>query len=196
MYLPFLLDENLCKTESNLPKYNSRTHFVTIGNFLHEPNYDAVLFLKHTIWPLIRKKLPNAELHIYGAYESQKVSQLNKEKEGFIIKGFAEDANQTMQNYRVCLATLRFGAGLKGKLIDAMQNGTPCIMTSIAAEGMFGDSEANGFVEVNEHEIACKAIELFKNEKIWREKQEYGFEILNTRFNKKYFYNFKYGCFL
>jgi len=187
VYLPFLLDENLFKTESNLPKYNSRTHFVTIGNFLHEPNYDAVLFLKQSIWPLIRKKLSNAELHIYGAYESQKVSQLNNKKEGFMIKGFAEDANQTMQNYRVCLATLRFGAGLKGKLIDAMQNGTPCIMTSIAAEGMFGKTNVNGFIEDEEEEIANKAIELYNNEKIWYEKQENGFEILNTRFNKNHF---------
>ena len=70
-----------------------------------------------------------------------------------------------------------------------MQNGTPCIMTSIAAEGMFGGSEANGFVEDNEHEIASKAIELYKNEAIWSDKQENGFEILNTRFNKNHFLN-------
>ena len=189
MYVPFLLDKNILKTENRLPKYNSRTHFVTIGNFLHEPNYDAVLYLKQSIWPLIRKKLPDAELHVYGAYESQKVSQLNNKKDGLIIKGFAEDVNQTLEKYRVCLATLRFGAGLKGKLIDAMQNGTPCIMTSIAAEGMFGGSEANGFVEDNEHEIASKAIELYKNEAIWSDKQENGFEILNTRFNKNHFLN-------
>ena len=187
MYVPFLLDEKNLKTKNSLPKYNSRSHFVTIGNFLHEPNYDAVLYLKQSIWPLIRKKLPDTELHIYGAYESQKVSQLNNKKEGFVIKGFAEDVNQTMEKYRVCLATLRFGAGLKGKLIDAMQNGTPCIMTSIAAEGMFGRSEENGFVEDIEQEIASKAIELYNNEAIWSEKREYGFDILNTRFNKNHF---------
>ena len=187
VYLPFLLDEN--QSYNKLPKFNSCNHFVTIGNFLHEPNYDAVLYLKQSIWPLIRKKLPDAELHIYGAYESQKVSQLNNKKEGFVIKGFAEDVNETMETYRVCLATLRFGAGLKGKLIDAMHNGTPCVMTSIAAEGMFGSFEVNGFVEDEEAEIINKAIELYCNENIWKLKQENGFEIINTRFNKKHFLN-------
>ena len=84
-YLPFLLnriDEN-CKNE--LPVFNERNHFVSIGNFLHEPNWDMVVYLKKEIWPLIREKLPKAELHIYGAYSTQKVEQLNNKKEGFII---------------------------------------------------------------------------------------------------------------
>ncbi|MBT8260613.1 MAG: glycosyltransferase family 4 protein, partial [Bacteroidia bacterium] len=133
LYLPFLLDE-LSETQSRqLPDFQSRTNFMTIGNFLHEPNYDAILYLKQDIWPLIKKNIAHAELHIYGAYQSQKATQLNNENEGFIIKGFAEDVYETLLNYRVNLAALRFGAGLKGKLTDAMISGTPCLMTSIAA---------------------------------------------------------------
>ena len=186
-YMPFLVDDVSEDKKVKSPSFENRHHFITIGNFLHPPNLDSVKFLKEAIWPKIRSQLNDVELHIYGAYESQKVSQLNNKKEGFVIKGFAEDVNQTMEKYRVCLATLRFGAGLKGKLIDAMQNGTPCIMTSIAAEGMFGKTNVNGFIEDEEEEIANKAIELYNNEKIWYEKQENGFEILNTRFNKNHF---------
>lgn len=183
-YLPFLLEPIEEKEIIKLPNFEAREHFITIGNFLHAPNYDAVLYLKQTIWPLIRKQLPKAELHIYGSYESQKVTQLNNKKEGFFIEGFAEDVNEVMKKAKVCLASLRFGAGLKGKLSDAMQNGTPCVMTTIAAEGMFGKYEENGFIENTPEAFAEKAIALYTNSEIWKQKQQNGFEVLNQRFNR------------
>jgi len=94
-----------------------------------------------------------------------------------------------MQNVKVCLAPLQFGAGLKGKLIDAMQNGTPCVTTTIGAEGMFGDMEVNGFIEDNPEQFADKAVELYTNKTLWQEKQQNGFKIINERFNKNLFNN-------
>lgn len=183
-YLPFMLDPISSEAVQKLPKYEERSHFITIGNFIHEPNYNAVLYLKETIWPLIRNQVPKAEMHVYGSYASQKVNQLHNKKEGFLIKGFAEDANQVMQNAKVCLAAIRFGAGLKGKLTEAMQNGTPCVTTTIGAEGMFGNLDANGFVTDSPQEFADKAIELYMDENLCMEKQQNGFHVINTRFNK------------
>jgi glycosyltransferase involved in cell wall biosynthesis len=192
-YLPFLLEPVAVEAVSQLPKFEERQHFITIGNFLHPPNYDAVLFLKQSIWSLIRQQLPKAELHIYGAYESQKVIQLHNKRDGFLIKGFAEDVNDVMQQAKVCLAPLRFGAGLKGKLVDAIQNGTPCIMSGIAAEGMFSslsslsEVEVNGFVEDNQEAFAQKAVELYTKAEVWKDKQQIGFKVLNHRFDKSNF---------
>lgn len=186
-YLPFLLDPIDEKTIEGAPAFNERNHFITIGNFLHPPNYDAVIQLKTDIWPLIRKSLPKAELHIYGAYPSQRVMQLHKPSEGFIIKGFAVDVNEVMQQARVCLAPLRFGAGLKGKLVDAMQNGTPSVMTSIAAEGMFGITEPNGYIEDSPESFTKKAVALYTDEEIWQQKQQHGFKVINQRFDKAEF---------
>jgi hypothetical protein len=193
-YLPFLLEPITEAKIEKLPAFELRQHFITIGNFLHAPNYDAVLYLKQTLWPLIRKQVPKAELHIYGAYESQKVLQLHNEKEGFFIKGFTEDVNKVMQNAKVCLAPLRFGAGLKGKLTDAMQNGTPCAMSTIAAEGMFGDEkrllnevEVNGFIEDQPDRFAERAEELYQGADLWTKAQRNGFNVLNKRFNKRDF---------
>ncbi|PWK17923.1 glycosyltransferase family 4 protein [Xanthomarina spongicola] len=186
-YLPFMI-EKISKAEIKKQSgFNSRQHFITIGNFLHEPNYNAILYLKETIWPLVRKQLPKAELHIYGAYVSQKVNQLHNQKEGFLIKGFAEEVSKVMQEAKVCLAPIRFGAGLKGKLIDAMQHGTPCVTTNIGAEGMFGEFEPNGFIEDNPQEFADKCVALYENEILWNEKQQNGFEIINKRFQKSVF---------
>jgi Glycosyl transferases group 1 len=189
LYLPFMLDEVTDKAIKNLPKFEERQHFITIGNFLHAPNYSSVLYLKETIWPLIRKQLPQVELHIYGAYASQKVNQLHHKDEGFLVKGFAEDVNQVMQQAKVCVAPLQFGAGLKGKLVDAMQNGTPCVTTSIGAEGMYGKLEPNGYVVDKAQEFANKAAALYTNIDLWQEKQHNGFTVINKRFYKRLFQN-------
>ncbi|MDN3493023.1 glycosyltransferase [Winogradskyella bathintestinalis] len=186
-YLPFLLEPIQEEKVSQLPTFEAREHFITIGNFLHAPNYDAILYLKQKIWPLIRQQLPKTELHIYGAYESQKITQLHNKQNGFLIKGFAKDANEVMQNAKICLAPLRFGAGLKGKLVDAMRNGTPCIMTEIAAEGMFGNLEANGFIEDNLEAFVEQAVSIYTRTEVWKQKQQNGFQILNQRFNRLIF---------
>ena len=193
LYLPFLLEEISESSTNNLLAFDERQHFITIGNFLHEPNYNSILYLKESIWPLIKKQLPKAELHIYGAYASQKVNQLQNNKDGFLIKGFANDVNEVMQNAKICLAPLRFGAGLKGKLIDAMQNGTPCVMTTIAAEGMFGNSQPNGFITDSPEDFANKAVKLYESEFDWKTYQNNGFAIINKRFQKAEFFEYLYS---
>lgn len=184
LYVPFMLDEISEAEQHKLPTFNERQHFVTVGNFLHEPNYQSVLYLKHTLWPLIKTKLPKAELHIYGSYASQKVNQLHQPKDRFFIKGFADDVNEVMKHAKICIAPLVFGAGLKGKLVDAMTNGTPCAMSSIAAEGMFGGLQSNGFITDDANVFTEKISELYTTESLWEEKQRFGFESLNQRFNK------------
>lgn len=191
-YLPFLIEPTIKSEIAVLPSFESREHFITIGNFLHPPNFDAIQYLKKTIWPLIKTRLPNAEMHVYGAYESQKITQLNDKKDGFLIKGYTKDVNEVMQKAKVCLAPLRYGAGLKGKLFDAIQNGTPSVMSTIAAEGLFGRLEANGFIEDNPDAFATKAVALYENSNLWGIQQQLGFKTLNERFNSAEFKtNFK-----
>ena len=184
-YLPFLEESVEAKQIKKLPHFEERQHFITIGNFLHAPNYQSVLYLKKTIWPRIRQQMPKAQLHVYGAYASQKVIQLHNESDGFLVKGFAEDACMVMQHAKVCLAPLQFGAGLKGKLIDAMISGTPCVMSTIAAEGMFGNLEPNGFITDHTEAFVAQALKLYTDESVWKTQQENGFIVLNSRFEKE-----------
>lgn len=186
-YLPFLLEPISKLTYEKLPSFEKRNYFIFIGNFLHEPNWNAVQYLKETIWPLIRKQLPEVELHIYGAYPSQKVMQLHQPKEGFYIKGRAIDANEVVQNARVVLAPLRFGAGIKGKLIEAMQCGTPSITTTIGAESMHGHLPWSGCVTDDIQEFTNVATQLYQDEKLWHKAQENGISIINQRYCKNLF---------
>ena len=182
-YVPFLLDPIL-KKDNQWPSFSERKHFLSIGNFLHEPNWDAVLYLKQFIWPLIRKQLPKAEIHIYGAYPSKKVFDLNNLKEGFLIKGRTDSLERVMKKTKVCLAPLRFGAGIKGKLIDAMQFGVPSVTTDIGAEAMHGQYPWNGIIANQPHKFAEAAVELYTNEIKWQEAVENGAQILNNFFLK------------
>lgn len=144
----------------------------------------CVVFKNHH-WPLIRKKLKNAELHIYGSYPPKKAQQLHNPKQGFYIKGWAEDALETLSQYRVCLSPLRFGAGMKGKLADAMLSGTPSVTTSIGAESMYADYDWPGSITDNNEDIANAAIESYENEMLWQDKQKNIIPIINNIFNKK-----------
>ncbi|SHG25374.1 Glycosyltransferase involved in cell wall bisynthesis [Flavobacterium fluvii] len=188
-YLPLLLEPITVSTIQNLPSFEERNNFVFIGNFLHEPNWNAVQYLKETIWPLVRKQMPEAVLHIYGAYPSQKVLQLHQPKQGFYIMGRADSAQEVVQNGRVMLAPLRFGAGIKGKLLEAMQCGTPSVTTSIGAESMCGDLPWNGFIADDPQIFAYKAVELYQDKTIWLKAQENGFEIMEKLYLKSVFEN-------
>jgi glycosyltransferase involved in cell wall biosynthesis len=160
---------------------------VFIGNFLHEPNWNAVQFLKESIWPLIKKQLPETSIFIYGAYPSQKVLQLHKPAEGFIVKGRAANAEEVVKNAKVVLAPLRFGAGIKGKLIEAMQCGTPSVTTAIGAESMCGDLGWSGCVADNAVDFANDAVQLYLDKKIWLKAQQNGIAIINRRYSKDIF---------
>jgi glycosyltransferase involved in cell wall biosynthesis len=186
-YLPFLLEPLSITAFEKLPTFEQRRDFIFIGNFLHEPNWNAVQYLKETIWPLLRKQLPDAQLHIYGAYPSQKVMQLHQPKEGFLIKGRATDANKVVQKAKIVLAPLRFGAGIKGKLIEAMQCGTPSITTTIGAESMQGNLPWNGFVTDDINKFADTAVQLYQDENLWTAAQQNGIAIINQRYSKGLF---------
>ncbi|RZJ79686.1 MAG: glycosyltransferase [Flavobacterium sp.] len=184
-YLPFL-EEEITQTNDWL-SFEQRADFVFIGNFLHEPNWQTVLHLKNIIWPLLSKKLPQAKLYIYGAYPSQKVLQLHQPKENFYVIGRAENAKETIAKHRVLLAPILFGAGVKGKFIDAMHVGTPSITTKIGAEAMKGNLDWNGVIEDDEDLLISKAVELYENKNLWLQAQQNGIKIINERYIKNKF---------
>lgn len=178
-YVPFMEE---APTGGQSPSFAEREHFVSIGNFRHEPNWDAVRYLKETLWPLIRRQLPKAQLHIYGAYPPKKATQLHNEQQGFLVKGWAEDAQKVVKDARVMLAPLRFGAGLKGKLIDAARNGTPAVTTSIGAEGMYAEQQPCALIADDAQAFAAAAVALYQDEAQWQMLQNNALQLLPARF--------------
>ena len=181
-YLPFLSEE----VNSKVPKFEDRQHFVSIGNFLHEPNWQTVLLLKK-YWSTIKKQLPDAQLLVYGAYVTDKAKQLHDEKEGFLIQGRADNVVTVFQNARVLLAPIPYGAGLKGKLFEAMQYGLPSVTTAMGAEGMHGNLEWNGAIATHESDFINHAIQLYTEKNLWETALKKGYEIIEKRFKTSLF---------
>jgi hypothetical protein len=182
-YLPFMVTK--LPDSSNFPEFEQRTNFMTIGNLLHGPNVDSVLYLKKEIWPLIKKQLPQAQLYIYGNYAPKHILELHNQKQGFYIMGWADSVAHVMQKARVCLAPLRFGAGLKGKLLDAMLYGTPGVTTSIGAEGMYGDLPMPGVIADTPEAFAELSVAIYSNKIKWQQNAQRGVEIIKERYNGK-----------
>ena len=181
-YLPFMVDLTKCPVKTK--PFSKRKHFMTIGNFRHAPNWDIVLYLQE-IWPRIRKQVPESELHIYGSYPPPKATALHNPKTGFHIKGWAEDAFTVMEDARICLAPIRFGAGIKGKLLDAMIMQTPSITTSLGSEGMHDKEPWGGVVADDVDRFVDAAVKLYNDEKVWRKAQENGTALLHAKYNAK-----------
>jgi hypothetical protein len=150
--------------------FQLRQHCVFVGNFLHEPNVDAVRWLRERIWPKVHQVLPEVECHIYGAFTGTKVQQLHRPALGFWVKGVLhEEAKTALNRYRINLAPLRFGAGLKGKVFDAALWGTPTVMTQIAAEGLF-EEDTLGVValdEASDSRLAQAIIQFYQSQQDW-----------------------------
>ena len=189
----FRIDENILfylplfgEVKKPETSFSERKNFISIGNFLHEPNWQTVLQLKK-LWKDIKNQLPEAEIHIYGAYASEKVFQLHNEKEGFIIKGRAENVEYVFNQAKVLLAPIPFGAGIKGKLLESMQFGLPNVSSAVGAEAMHGNLDWNGFITDNETEFVEKAVLLYQDENLWQKSQENGYKIVENRFKKELF---------
>ena len=189
----FRIDENILfylplfgEVKKPETSFSERKNFISIGNFLHEPNWQTVLQLKK-LWKNIKNQLPEAEIHIYGAYASEKVFQLHNEKEGFIIKGRAESVETVFNTAKVLLAPIPFGAGIKGKLLESMQFGLPNVTSAVGAEAMHGNHDWNGFITDNETEFVEKAVLLYQDENLWQKSQENGYKIVENRFKKELF---------
>ncbi|RMM53661.1 glycosyltransferase [Pseudomonas corrugata] len=166
-------------------RFEDRAHFLSIGNFRHAPNWDAVLWMKNAIWPLIRQQLPGAQLHLYGAYTPPKAAALHNPAQGFHIMNWAEDALQVMSAARICLAPLRFGAGIKGKLIEAMLCGTPSVTTPIGAEAMHGEMPWPGVISQSAEDIANAAVQLYSDPARWNQARDAGLKLLAERYRKE-----------
>lgn len=178
------------------PSFFERKNFVFIGNFRHEPNLDAVFYLAREIWPKLRKRLPMAELEVFGAYPLKEATELHDPSVGFFVRGHVADSIETLSHARALLAPLRFGAGLKGKITDAWAAGTPVITTPIGAEGLI-DEVAEGFggrVVSSVDDMVLAAIELYENPAFFAESVRAGRRILANRCSETRVFSRFAGC--
>lgn len=160
-----------------------RKDLVFIGNFKHNPNEDAALFMVNEVLPLIHRELPDVKLYLVGNAPTPAVEKLVGPK--VIVTGFVPEIIPYMQDGRVCVVPLRYGAGLKGKVGQAMAAGIPQVSTSIGAEGMGLTHGRDILIADRPADFAREVIRLYTDEGLQRSivenaralvAEQYGFE--------------------
>jgi glycosyltransferase involved in cell wall biosynthesis len=148
------------------PAFAGRADIMFLGNFPHAPNVDSVLYFVKSIWPALERELPPApRLLVVGNKPPPEVLSLASDR--IVVTGFVEELEPYFQTSRVFVAPLRYGAGIKGKLVTALAHGVPSVATAIAAEGIAHPGEAIWPSPTIPQQFAAEVLRLYRDEAAW-----------------------------
>ncbi|MBE0669594.1 MAG: glycosyltransferase [Anaerolineales bacterium] len=148
------------------PRSRNRNELIFVGGFTHDPNVDAVVYFCHEILPLIRSAFPETRFTIVGSNPPEAVKKLNND--WVTVTGYVESTTPYLQNSYISVAPLRYGAGMKGKIGEAMAHGLPVVTTSIGAEGMKLIHGENCMIADSPEGFSDAVVNLMKNEPLYR----------------------------
>ena len=147
------------------PGFAERTGCLFVGNFNHPPNADAVAWWKSEIGPVLAHTTPGAGLTVVGN------DPMGLAKEfagpGISVSGTVESTLPFLHQARVSVAPLRYGAGMKGKVGEALMAGIPVVLTSMAAEGMELVDEEHVIVADSADAFAAAVHRLYTDRELW-----------------------------
>jgi len=143
----------------------NRKDIMFLGSFVHPPNVDAVVFFLDEIFPVIKKELPEVRFHIVGSNPPPDISK--RMREDVIVTGHVKDLTEYFQSTRVFVAPLRYGAGIKGKIISSLAQGLPVVTTTIGNEGLDLRDGHDGLIADDMTEFAMKVVRLYKDKELW-----------------------------
>ncbi|WP_028281598.1 glycosyltransferase [Olleya marilimosa] len=151
----------------NFNSFENRNDLLFVGSFRHDPNSDAVKYLKENIMPLVWKDIPDLKVNIIGSYITEDIEALASDK--FKLLGFVDDLNAVINTTKLFVAPLRFGAGIKGKIGQSLEHSLPLVTTNVGAEGFDFGEQTNVMIANNAEAIAQKVIDLYTNKILWEE---------------------------
>ncbi len=179
--IPAYLYENIERRDYNA---SERNDLMFIGGFDHSPNVDAVKWLSRDIMPGLKKRMPGVKVYILGSNPPEEIKAL--ESDDLIIVGFVtdEELDEFYRKSRLVIVPLRYGAGIKGKVVEAMRNGVPIVTTSTGAEGLVGAEEilsiaddADSFIE--------KTVSLYNDEGELSRRSEASYQYVEEQFSPR-----------
>ena len=153
-------------------KSGEQPQIAFIGGYRHTPNVDAAVWTAQSLMPILRGSVPGIELLLVGSNMPAEVSALAAKD--IVPVGFVPALDSVLERVRLTVAPLRFGAGLKGKVIDSLAAGIPCVMTSIAAEGIDLPADLKSLVADEPQELAGCIASLCRDDGEYRRVVEAG----------------------
>jgi hypothetical protein len=173
---------NLHEVAGSGGSYSQRKDMVFVGGFHHPPNTDAVRWFGEHVFPLIRQRLPEACFHCIGSDPPDAIVALGKQR-GIEIHGHVPDLSPFMDEVRIAVAPLRFGAGVKGKVNLSMAHGQPVVATTCAVEGMYLRDGVDVLVADESQAFADAVIRLYQDEALWNHLAANGLENIRQHFS-------------
>ena len=166
-----------------IPAFTDRSDLLFIGAFPFHPNPDAMEYYYNEIRPLLAGNLPGVKTTVVGSSPPQWL--LDRNGPDFQVTGFVPDLRPYLEKCRLTIAPLRFGAGVKGKVILSMSYGVPVVASSIAAEGILAVEGQDIMVADNPHNFSEKIATLYQDETLWQTISENGRDIVREHFSKE-----------
>jgi glycosyltransferase involved in cell wall biosynthesis len=176
---------NIFEFQDKLPPGPSQRRGVLfLGGFWHTPNADAAIWFVKDIWPLILSKAPDCRFFIAGSNPGPDILALAKAPNVEVL-GYVADLDPLYDSVRICVAPLRFGAGVKGKVGQSMAHGVPVVTTSIGAEGMQLQDGEQLLIADEPESFARHVLALLHDDALWTRTQTQARDFVQTRFSPK-----------
>ncbi|MDE6915041.1 MAG: glycosyltransferase family 4 protein, partial [Lachnospiraceae bacterium] len=181
--------------ETNAYHFEKRNDLMFVGGFTHTPNVDAVIWFGEEVMPKIVEKIPDIKWYVMGSNPPRKVVEMASDN--IIVKGFVSD--EELEEYynrcRMSIVPLRYGAGIKGKVVEAMRYGIPVVTTSVGAEGIIGAEDILCIAD-DADALAKVIITKYNNKEFLKQVSAKSYEYIKNNFSQENAWNVVKADFL
>jgi len=161
--------------------FSRRRDLMYVGACAHTPNRDAIAWFSREVFPLIRQQVPDIVFNVVSADPPKDISSLDSESIRILGRVSEEELAELYGASRMMVVPLRFGAGVKGKVIEALYKGLPIVSTAIGLEGIKGIGDLASAYDTAE-DFAAEVVSLYTNERRLQELSELGSNFVADNF--------------
>ncbi len=161
--------------------YENRSDIAFLGGFGHPPNSEAVMYFVGEVMPLLRRAGLNARFVVYGSGVTPEIEALSSND--VLIKGFVESVAAVFETCRVFVAPLLTGAGIKGKVLDALSFGVPSVLSTVAAEGIGLGDGTDAIIARTPQEWCDAIVDLYGDAGRWSAMSHHAVSFARRRFS-------------
>jgi len=165
-----------------VPGFEARRDIAFLGGFNHHPNAEAVEWFVAKVMPLLSEAIPDVRFRVYGSFVPKSLLELAEKEENVVIEGWVPSVRQVYDNCKVFVAPLRSGAGIKGKVVDALAHGVPCVLSPVAAEGIAARDGVDVFIADSPDSWVKAIATLYSDTGVWSEMSRQALSLATARY--------------
>lgn len=177
--VPHGVDVDYFNLEERKPEKNS---IMFLGNFGHLPNVDGIIYFCKVIFPMIRKKIPDAKLYIVGQNPNQEIKDFD-EKDKVIVTGFVDSVKPYFDLSMISIVPVRLGGGFRGKALEAMSCGLPLVSTDLGAEGIHGKDGEHFLIADKPEDFAEKVCQVLTDKDLYQKLSVNGRKLMEDEYS-------------